>query len=473
MLLIVETITWKPHVETAMEVALQRRDAGQEVVYCNLRDGLPVCEDSSPLHHLVDLPGTRIDRAREVLTRNGIPWRTGDYSAGAIAAANGAARVMMRGCASVDDLKRLQHQGFHDLGWGVLSSAVSMTKNSLVAPGTHRELLSRLCAASILVFDRTCRLIEELRPTEVLLFNGRFATTRAVMRAAEACGVSWRIHERGGDKDRFWITDCIPHDMERIQQKMVSEWAESNSAAGHAFFESRRNRVERHWHSFTRAQKVGRLPLEMSTEGDWVAFFTTSEDEMLAIGDCNENRLYPTQAEAIKTVAAAVAKLPGTRLCVRIHPHTSQKSRADRNKWARLHLPGVLVIGPDDSTDSYALIERAKVVCTYGSTVGIEATYWGRPSLLFSRSHYDRLGVCELAGDAEHVTECLRAPTLFPRERTLPYGAFWELLGQPYRYYEAENLHRGRICGVYLDDSSVVKGARRMLGPAAGLFGWG
>jgi hypothetical protein len=456
-----------------MEIALQRRDAGEQVVYCNLREGLPACEDASPLHRLVDLPETRIRRARDVLEREGIRWLSADYTAEALAVASRDAAAMIDSCRDLGDLKRLSHREFFDLGWGVLSSVVSVTKNSLVELDSHRALMRRYVEASILAFDRACELIDELRPDEVMLFNGRFATTRAVMRAAEARGIPWRIHERGGDKDRFWITDCLPHDMELIQRKMQAQWRESDADAGHGFFQARRNRIERDWHSFTRAQQFGRLPPELQGEGDWIAFFTTSEDEMLSIGDRNENQRYPSQFEAIEAVAEAVARLPGTRLCIRVHPHTSQKARADRARWARLRLPGVVLIGPEDPTDTYALIERAKVVCTYGSTVGVEATYWGRPSLLFSRSYYDHLGVCEVANGAEHVLEFLRHPTTFPKELSLQYGAFWELLGQPYRYYEAENLHRGRICGVYLDDSPMVRGARRMLGPASRLFGWG
>src|SRR5688572_26179171 len=104
MLLIFETITWKPHVETAMEIALQRRDAGEAVVYCNLRRGLPTCEDATPLHRVLDLPNTRIRRASEVLRSNGIRWLSADYSAEALALAGRDARRMLEECASVADL---------------------------------------------------------------------------------------------------------------------------------------------------------------------------------------------------------------------------------------------------------------------------------------------------------------------------------------------------------------------------------
>jgi hypothetical protein len=473
MLLILETITWKPHLETGVEVALQRHASGERVVYCNLRDGLPACEDESRLHALIDLPATRIRRASELLGEQGIEWLSPGYARAELARADEESARLIEACRDNTDLKRIQHDGFQDLGWGVLSSAVSFTRNSLVDVHSHRALLQRYCAASILVFEKACELIDRYRPDQVLLFNGRFATTRAVMRAAEAKGVPWLIHERGADKDRFWLTDCLPHDMRAIQEKMLLQWRPEHAEAGHSFFRGRRERVERAWHSFTKAQQYGRLPAEVEAGGDWVAFFTTSEDEMMSIGDRNRNTTFPTQLEAIEAVAAAVKDMPGTRLCVRVHPHTSLKSREDREKWARLQLPGVLVIQPDDPTDTYALVERAKVVCTYGSTVGVEATYWGTPSLLFARSHYDQLGVCEVATGGAQIAAFLRDPKTYPAERCLPYGAFWALLGEPYRFYKADTLHRGSICGIYLDDSRSVRTAKRLLGPASRLFGWG
>jgi hypothetical protein len=473
MLLVIETITWKPHVETAMEVALERHAAGEEVVYCNLRAGLPACEDDSASHALIDLPETRLRRAAALLREQGIRVERPAWSPQERTQARATAAAMMRSVSSDEELKTLRYGDFADIGWGVLSSVVSVTRNSTVGVRSHRRLLRRYLESSILVYDRVRALIEEYRPTQVLFFNGRFATTRAVMRAAESTGTPWLIHERGGDRNRYALSDCLPHDMARIQDKILAGWREDQAADGRAFFQSRRNRVETTWHSFTREQQVGRLPAEMAGEGEWVAFFTSSEDEMQSIGDFNANIHYPTQMDAIEAVAEAVRQMPGVRMCVRVHPHTSIKSRADREKWARLRLPGVVVIGPGDPVDTYALIDRARVVCTYGSTVGVEATYWGRPSLLFGHSFYERLGVCEIATGPEQVLNFLRSPHTFPVERTLPYGAYWERLGQPYRFYRADNLHRGSILGVYLDDSTPVRVAKRLMRPAKRLFGRG
>ena len=470
MLLVVETITWKPHVETAMEIALRWREDGGEVLYCNLRKGLPACEDASPVHRALDLPATRVRRATRILEAQGVRCLQPAYSPAERKHAAAEARRLLTGCHDDEQLKRLRYRDYHDIGWGILSSVVSVTRNSGVSVASHRALLRRYCEAAILVYDKTCALIDEHRPEQVLFFNGRFATTRAVLRAAEARGTPWRIHERGGDRDRYWLSDCMPHDMPRQQEKMLAQWDPSRAEAGRDFFEARRQRIEREWHSFTTGQDEGRLPAELAGDDKWVSFFTSSEDEMLAIGDALSSERFPTQLDAIRVLAQACAA-EGLRLCVRVHPHTSEKSRAEREKWQRLQLPGVLVIGPSDRTDSYALIDRSWVVSTYASTVGIEATYWGKPSLLFAPSYYDRLGVSEQALDLGQIRAYLREPEVYPRERTLPYGAFWKELGEPYRHYQAEGLHRGRICGVYLDDTLPMRAARGLLHSGKRLLG--
>ena len=79
MLLIIETITWKPHIETAIEIALNSRESGQDVVYCNLRSGLPICEDHSVSHTIFDLPETRIRRAGNLLQQAGTTFLRPKY----------------------------------------------------------------------------------------------------------------------------------------------------------------------------------------------------------------------------------------------------------------------------------------------------------------------------------------------------------------------------------------------------------
>lgn len=456
MILVLETIAWNPHVETAMEIAIREREKGAEVEYFNLRKGLPVCEDVHIVHRLIDIPGERIRRSSQVLRARDVLHHQVTYSIDEMVAAKGVAMDLIADCATQDDLRKVKYGEFYDIGWGVLSSAVSMAANSQVSPTSHGRLISRLLAASVMVYEKSRRLVETRRPEMVVLFNGRFATTRAVLRASESLGVRWQIHERGCNKDHFWMGDCLPHDFELLQKRIRDKWNHELVDAGHAFYRGRREREEDSWYSFTKGQLAGCLPVGISEASTLITFFTSSEDEWVAIGDKQSNRDFPDQVEAIRQVASVVAEMPGCLLCVRVHPHVLWKSKTDQARWRNMDLPGAIVVGPSEKVDTYALMERSKVVCTYGSTVGVEATYWGKPSLLFAQAAYDQLGVSMVARNIDDIRNFLRDPTIGDREAALAFGAYRSTFGERFLYYQARSLFDGKILGVDLESSLAV-----------------
>jgi len=451
-LLVVETITWKPHIETAMEIALRARENGQEVQYLNIRQGLPVVEDQLPVHVIYDLPRKRIDRARMLLTGHGIGVADGGISADNRRRRSVQAARMLAGCNTLEDVTRLSLEEFPDIGWGVASSAISMLRDPYVTPPRHHRLLVNLLEASLLVFDKTKEAIRDHQPDAVVLFNGRFATTRAVQRAADSCGARWLAHERGCDKDHYWLAAGQIHDPDYIQKCIKAAWSPDQQQAGHNFYRHQRDRLERGWHSYTSSQTSGKLPAQLLDGRRWVIYFSSSEDEYAAIGDKYFNPHFITQRNAIRALEETVNAMPSYALCVRVHPHIAKKSATEKKYWRSLELPGHLVIGPEEDIDSYALLEQAHAVCTYGSTIGVEATYWGKPSMLLGRAIYDALNVCCRPSSREEIRAFLENPTIFPIEGALMYGAFSESFGIPYQYYQAENLHRGRILGLDLDD---------------------
>lgn len=462
-LLIIETITWKPHIETAMEIALRELDSGTNIHYYSIRDGLPSCEDKHPIHKFIDLPKTRTQAANALLgSRVGIEHRISGFSAHEMESAAKEATSLTRLVKNNQDFSEIKYKDFHDIGWGALSSAITARRDSTLSYQHNSDLLNSFLISSIMIFDRVIRLIETINPEKVLLFNGRFATTRPVMRAAEHCGVPWLIHERGRDKNHYWLTDYQPHDYVSRQEDMKQSWEPAFEGIAREFFTGRRNRIERDWHSFTKNQKAGKLPTEMRGEGEWVTFFTSSDDELLAIGDEFKNPYFPTQRIAIAAVHEILQKMAGLNLCIRIHPHIAKKSRRDRSNWERLDLPDTVIVGPSEDFDTYAIIERSKVVVSYGSTVGVEATYWQRPSMLMGPSFYDSLNVAQLVRNKDEIFEFLENPRVFPTEGALIYGAHFRTFGTPFEYYEAGGLHHGEILGTNLDNSFPMRVIRRL-----------
>jgi len=449
--LVLDTLSWRPHLETSLEIALLARERGARVRYLNFRRTLAAIEDASWLPRALDLNTLRVGRAKRLLRDAGVETAEAGVTQADRVQAAASARSLLRACADTAALRQLRTGSFDDIGWGVLSSVVEVTRNPFASLQAHAGLFEGFLASALLVYGVARRAIREFAPDTVVLFNGRYASTRAIYAAARAEGVRPAMHERGCDKDHYWIATEPIHDPDYIQRCIREFWRPELAAAGEEFFAGRRGRVERDWRSYTKGQTEGRIPPAMQDGSSWVVFFTSSEDEYVAIGDKYVNRAFPAQFDAIRAVEQAVRELPGHRLCVRMHPNIASKSGEQVAFWKSLAIPGGLVVGPDEDFDTYAILERARVACSYGSTVGVEATFWGRPSLLTGRSIYDRLDAAFEAAGMDDVRAFLANPRVAPRLGALMYGAFFARFGTRYRFYQPDDLFRGRIRGAYLD----------------------
>jgi len=161
-------------------------------------------------------------------------------------------------------------------------------------------------------------------------------------------------------------------------------------------------------------------------------------------------------------------------LVIRLHPHLLKKHPDDMARWLQAAKAGGVaqVIDPGSPVDSYALVEASDVVVTAGSTVGMEAVYWGRPSVLLGPSDYDLLGAVHLARSRERLYELLSDPDLpVDPASALPYGYYRGTFGERFRYYEATGLFSGRFMGVDVQElpgfANALSRARRALVSAA------
>jgi hypothetical protein len=90
----------------------------------------------------------------------------------------------------------------------------------------------------------------------------------------------------------------------------------------------------------------------------------------------------------------------------------------------------------------------ADAVLTFGSTTGIESVYWGTPSILAGRCYYAHLDGTYNPDSHEELVDLIRS-RLEPKsvEPALMYGYYQMTAGEPYRYFRAEGMYRGRFKG--------------------------
>ena len=227
-----------------MEIALLARERGASVRYMNLRKQLPAVEDTTWLPRALDLSTLRIGRAERLLQARGVEVAQPALEPQSLAAARGKAREMLRRCSDTAAVCALAHEGFAEIGWGVLSSVVDTTRNPFASLRTHASLFERFLQSALVTYDLVRAAIRDFAPDTVVLFNGRYATTRAVFAAARVQGVPALIHDRGRDKDHYWLATEPILDPDYIQRCIVEFWRPDLAAAGEEFFRERRARRE-------------------------------------------------------------------------------------------------------------------------------------------------------------------------------------------------------------------------------------
>jgi hypothetical protein len=103
--------------------------------------------------------------------------------------------------------------------------------------------------------------------------------------------------------------------------------------------------------------------------------------------------------------------------------------------------PFVEVVPPESVVDTYALLDASERVLTFGSTIAMEAAFWGKPSVSFATSPYANLDSIYLARDRKEMRRLLLDP-LEPRrsEDTLKYGYYYQTFGMKLRHSRVRGL---------------------------------
>ena len=333
-----------------------------------------------------------------------------------------------------------------DLGTGIRSSLVSLTRDTSVDPKDYRDYVVALGRDAVLLYRLTKELIRRERFEIVALFNGRFAPVRAIRRACEELGTRYFVHERGSSIDKYAIYDCAtPHQPAGYRSWVDTWWTIADDPVGSAqkFLAKRRQGRGTSWYAFTRKQERGAAPPRSGKRR--ISFFTSSEDEIAAIGDeLQPDSPFCDQGAAIRAVGAACRE-KGYEFIIRFHPNTPSSAAS---LLQAAHAATEFVAEPSSEIDSYALVDSSDVVVSPNSTIAVEAAASGRPAFFTGRGIYENcLSVGKIRTNTELVDAIVNPGEPNPLD-ALKYANFLGVHGIKYLYYKPcgflSGTYRGR-----------------------------
>lgn len=238
------------------------------------------------------------------------------------------------------------------------------------------------------------RMLDQLRPTTVVLVNGLFLFERIAAEVCQRRGIDVVNYERG------YITDTLLFSRDRLAcfGEMGDEWntvkerplTEGERGDLHKYLEDRmhgRRSIERYWAGVRFDEVPRRLP------GRRVALLTNLTWDSAVIG---KEVAYPSIQEWLDSSIDYFAERPDDELVIRVHPAEVRLAGKPTREPLFEYLAGraeslpenVKVIGPADPTSSYPLMAGSDAVCVFTSTTGLEAALLGRPVIVAGTTHY-------------------------------------------------------------------------------------
>ena len=439
---------WVSHLATDLEIAAKHIAKGDEVHIIQCSGDLPSCE-ANPNHFKLRCNICKSKRDKGLALIN-LPVMNRHE----LALNDFINDVDLPDFSSIQELKDFKIDNV-DVGMTVSSSLISMTRESEPDINYFSKFIHENISISIAIYDAIKFHLMQIKPDIFYLFNGRFAAFRPALRAAQDIGIKTFVHERAGVLERYTlIEDTYPHDIEYQKTQIEKYWNDDRSNTekeelAKQWFKNRRGGMNQSWYSFTKSQKKGNLPYGFDSSMRNIVIYVSSEDEFEAISGW-QNQIYKNQTDAINRIINSNTE-KNIRFYVRIHPNLKGLNNTQTRELSDLKGSNLTVIPADSKIDSYELMDACEKVITFGSTMGIESVFWGKPSILAGRSLYEGLDGCYVPNNHDEMIDLInrRLDTL-PNLGALKYGYWQSIAGIPYVYYKPESIRGGKFMGVYL-----------------------
>lgn len=333
------------------------------------------------------------------------------------------------------ELRALQYKEVR-IGLAVMSSYISLWRNMnpKLTEESRRFFDAHLMQAMRLT-DALYTIIDEYKPDVVYSFNGRYEEVRPVYDICKALNIKFFLGEAFPDGGKVWkkvfFEDHLPHDIKYWCKRRDYSWEHFNMTEeekvklGKTFYENRRNGIYAGDKIYTKNMVKGKIP-NLDESKINIGIINSSEDEYAAVGeDWDRLKFFPTQYDGIIYMLEHSAS--NVHYYLRIHPNLTKipyKFHTDLLKLGEKY-SNITVIPGDSEISTYDLMDNMNKIVGFGSTMGIESVYWGKPVINLGPALYSYDDICYEPKDLADFDRLLTSE-LKPKynDAVIKYGAF-------------------------------------------------
>ncbi len=447
--LFVESIAVTPHLETSAEIALTLKSQGHDVSFAWVGEDLPWSDFNLPFYYKffgLSL-SFRLTWLKKIFKKNNI-----DYCVIKDVDSHQREYIFKWSDDFQGNIGKLKSYNYkrYNLGMGAASSLISLYKDSQLNTLNNKKKVKLALTSSAIVFERSLAIIKALAPDFVVTFNGRFCTSKPIVLAAESLKIKVLRHERGSTFLKYELYSNSIHDFSYIKRRIIDSWKNAplkyRTIIAKNFFSRKKAGDSIGWYSYTKYQTHGFAP-QKKQGFKRVVYFSSSDDEFAAISESDNQGVWLNQINAVKNLIKAVSMIPNTELIIRLHPNLKNKSLNERSRW--LNLPKkCVIIDAKNKIDSYALLDSADIVVTFGSTIGMESVFINKPTILMGPAAYSGTNSVIEPKNYNDLFGALKDNLMFPKSNLkkifcYKYAYYYMTYGIDYKYYKPISLGSG------------------------------
>jgi hypothetical protein len=355
-----------------------------------------------------------------------------------------------------------------------------LRRHNLVDDEPTRFLYRQFILSAWNVAREFSTLLDSTLPQAVILFNGQFFPEATARYLAKKRGIRTICHEVGmlpftayfteGEATAYPIDIPESFELSEAQNARMDAYLEKRfqgnfKMAGIQFWPSMRPLDEALLKKISEFKQV--VPVFTN-----VIFDTSQPHSNVVFTDMF------AWLDSVHEIAKAHAE---TLFVIRAHPDelrpgSAKQSRETVRDWVKksgiVHLPNVVYIDPLEFLSSYDLIQRAKFVMVYNSSIGLEAALMGAAVLSGGKARYTQLPivffpktVTEYRAKAEEMldAEKITVPSEFSRNarRFLYYQLYRTAL--PFSDYLEDSFRPGLVrLGNFSPDQLLPQNSKTM-----------
>jgi len=314
------------------------------------------------------------------------------------------------------DLNDLTSFEYHDIPLGQLilpSLRWILRRHNLIDDVNTCRIARDYILSGWSIVEEFNKCLSNFNPCAVVVFNGMFYPESIVRWTALRHDIPVFTHEVGmspfsvfftsGDATAYPVEIPSDFQLSKLQEKRLDDYLTQRFqgdflTAGIRFWPEMHEVDDAFWETAAKFKQF--VPIFTNV------VFDTSQS--------HANQVFPHMFAWLDLVLEEICRKPDTLFVIRAHPDElrpgkeSNESVADwviKNKVTDLH--NVIFIGSNEFVSSYQLIERAKFVMVYNSTVGLESTILGKPVLCAGKARYTQIPIVEFPQSIESYRQTL------------------------------------------------------------------